>query len=139
LVYLRNSRIDAQAGHDGGNVVLDPAAIILDRSQINTSAGHDGGDITLVSNFILAGPSLAESLFHTGASGVDGLLTITSPNADLSGDLIPLELHLLDAESLLKPHCSVRLPQGASSFTVAGRGGWPIEPDGLLPAFSSIP
>lgn len=134
-IYLLHSQVNAQAGHDGGNVTVDPQFIVLNGSVINTSAVHDGGNLTLEAKFIFIAPKHATSLLYSGQSGVDGILTISSPNTDLTGDFTPLDAPLLDAEALLKPHCSVRLPRGVSSFTRAGRGGWPIEPNALLPAY----
>ena len=67
--------------------------------------------------------------------GLQGSVSIAAPDVDLSGNLAPLSTELLDAESQLRPQCAVRLPLGLSSFVVVGRGGVPVEPDGLLPAF----
>ncbi len=135
FVYLLDSRITAESvGGNGGNITIDPQFVILNDSQINTSAAFNGGNITIVSTSVLASPSLDESLFATGQKGVNGTVTITAPDLDLSGSLVPLSLSLLDATSQLRPQCAVRLPGGASSFVVSGRGGIPVEPDALLPA-----
>jgi hypothetical protein len=53
---------------------------------------------------------------------------------DLSGSLIVLTSSLLDAESQLRPDCSVRLTGNASSFVVLGQGGLALEPGGFVPS-----
>jgi large exoprotein involved in heme utilization and adhesion len=137
-VYLLDSRITAQSVN-GGNATIDPTVVVLDNSQINTSAGINGGNITIVSDFVLSSPGLDQSLFFTGRSGINGTVTVTSPDASLAGNFLGLPANPLAADSRLRPHCSVRLPRGVSSFTTVGRGGTPIEPDGLLPASPLAP
>jgi len=139
LVYLLNSQVTAQSVNgNGGNVTIDPLFTVLNRSSIIASAIlGNGGNITIISDFFL---SSADSRIDASSEfGLQGTVTITSPNVDLSGDLLPLDADLLKVESRMRPHCSVRLPRGVSSFTLTGRGGWPIEPDGLLPAFPKTP
>jgi hypothetical protein len=134
VVYLLDSKINAEADHGhGGNITIDPQFVILNGSQISANAQiGNGGNITIVSKFFLQS---ASSVTATAPFGVPGTVSITAPDVNLSGSLAPLNAELLDAESQLRPQCAVRLPLGLSSFVVAGRGGVPVEPDGLLPAF----
>jgi large exoprotein involved in heme utilization and adhesion len=133
-VYLLDSKINAEADHGhGGNITIDPQFVILNGSQISANAQiGNGGKITIVSKFFLQS---ASSVTATAPFGVPGTVSITAPDLNLSGSLAPLTAEVLDAESQLRPQCAVRLPLGLSSFVVVGRGGVPVEPDGLLPAF----
>lgn len=133
LIYLLHSQILAQSDTgNGGNVTIDPQLIVLNNSLIKASAiTGNGGNIGIVSDFFLASESVIDA---SSEFGLQGTVTIDSPNADLAGNFVGLSADPLDADSRLRPHCSVRLPSGVSSFTLAGHGGTPIEPDGLLPA-----
>lgn len=135
VVYLLDSKIDAEADHgNGGNITIDPQFVILNGSQISANAQiGNGGDITIVSKFFLQS---ASSITATAPFGVPGTVSIPAPDVNLSGSLSPLNAELLDAESQLRPQCAVRLPLRLSSFVVVERGGVPVEPDGLLPAFA---
>jgi filamentous hemagglutinin family protein len=135
LVYLLNSQISAEAanGH-GGNITIDPQVVILNHSQISANAMlGNGGNININSGFFLQSDS---SVTASSQFGLEGSVSISAPDVDLSGNLAPLSTELLDAESQLRPQCAVRLPLGSSSFVIVGRGGVPVEPDALLPAFA---
>jgi hypothetical protein len=43
----------------------------------------------------------------------------------------------VDASALLRGLCTARRTGAPSSFTVAGRGGVPVDADGYLPAFGT--
>jgi hypothetical protein len=108
----------------------------LNRSALVASAIQgDGGNVNIVSDFFLRSGS---SIDVSSEFGLQGTVTITAPDVDLSGSLEELRADLLDADTLLKPHCSVRLPGGISSFFVLDRGGVPVEPGMLLPAIEGI-
>lgn len=134
LVYLLDSQITAASdtGH-GGNVTIDPPLVILNNSLISANAvAGNGGNIAVVSGLFLTSQSTVTA---SSQFGLQGSVTITAPDVDLTGSLLPLNGSLLDATTQLAPQCGERLPGGVSSFLALGRGGVPVEPDALLPAF----
>ncbi len=64
--------------------------------------------------------------------GVNGTITIQSPNAPASGKIQPLGKSPLLATSLLNQRCASLAGGEFSSFTVAGRDSLPTEPGGWL-------
>jgi hypothetical protein len=54
---------------------------------------------------------------------------VSTPDSDLIGGLVVLDVGLLDADALLRERCAARHDVGASSFTGSGRGGLPPSPD----------
>lgn len=133
LVYLLHSRITAEsASGNGGNITIDPQFVILDRSALIASAVQgNGGNVDISSKFFLRSGSTIDV---SSEFGLEGAVTITAPDVDLTGSLEVLTADLLEAETLLIPHCSVRLPGGVSSFMLLDRGGVPVNPGMLLPA-----
>ncbi|HUJ70691.1 MAG TPA: filamentous hemagglutinin N-terminal domain-containing protein [Verrucomicrobiae bacterium] len=135
VVYLFHSELIAESRGNGGNITIEPQFVILNGSQINANAQTgNGGNITIDSRFFLQS---ATSITATAPFGVPGTVSIPAPDVSLAGSFVPLNAELLDVESQLRPQCAVRLPLGLSSFVAVGRGGVPVEPDGLLPAFGA--
>ena len=66
------------------------------------------------------------------ASGVNGTVTIQSPNSPASGQIQPLGNQPLEATSLLNQRCAALAGGEFSSFTVAGRDTLPTEPGSWL-------
>jgi hypothetical protein len=64
--------------------------------------------------------------------GVNGTITIQSPNAPISGHIQPLGKTPLIATSLLDQRCAALAGGQFSSFTVAGRDSLPTEPGSWL-------
>src|SRR5205807_1711436 len=64
--------------------------------------------------------------------GVNGTVTLQSPNAPASGKIQPLGKSPLQATSLLNQHCASLAGGEFSSFTVAGRDSLPTEPGSWL-------
>ena len=132
LVYLLDSQIVAtSSGGKGGNIRIDPPLLVLDSSTItaNAQAGQ-GGDIT-----IIAGDFLQNASFITASGTTDGTITISSPQVDLSGSLIPLSATLADDENRLRESCARSINHEFSSLVVVGRGGTESSPDELQPDF----
>lgn len=136
-IYLSDSRISTAVGTgsgNGGNISIDPVFLILtDGSVISANAfGGNGGNINIVANNIFQ--SGDSSITASSQLGVSGSVTVSAPVVDLTGALAKLPSAYLDASALLAERCAARLAGKASSFVVAGRGGMPVEPSGLLPA-----
>jgi large exoprotein involved in heme utilization and adhesion len=111
-----------------GNITIDPRFLILDESDILAQADQGtGGSIAIQAENILRSPG--SRIDASSRLGIDGTVVVSSPEVDLTGGLVELEVPLLDAASLLRERCAARRDIGASSFTGVGRGGLPPGPD----------
>ena len=134
-VLLQNSLISASVADGpggGGNISIDPQYVILQNSQILARAAQgQGGAITITTNLFLPD---ATSIVNadSGKPGLNGTVTIQSPNAPASGKIQPLGKSPLLPTSLLNQHCASLAGGEFSSFTVAGRDSLPTEPGSWL-------
>jgi large exoprotein involved in heme utilization and adhesion len=139
IIRLGNSQISTsvQSGTGaGGNIFIDPQFVILTNSTISANAfGGPGGNITIVANNFLADPST--SIVASSALSTPGTVQIQSPDNNVASDIAQLPRELVDASRLLRGGCAARRTGAPSSFTVVGRGGVPLDPDGYLPSFSA--
>ncbi|TKB88779.1 MAG: filamentous hemagglutinin N-terminal domain-containing protein [Nitrospira sp.] len=133
-VELTNSTISASVGDGpggGGNISIDPQYVILQNSHILAQAAQgQGGTITITTNLFL--PDANSSVKADSGSGLNGTVTIQSPNAPASGKIQPLGDQPLQATSLLNQHCAALAGGEFSSFTVTGRDSLPTEPGSWL-------
>ncbi|MEA3211638.1 MAG: hypothetical protein QOE70_4695 [Chthoniobacter sp.] len=137
LLFLRDSRITAAAKLNGGNIAIDPRLVVLDHSLIDARAVlASGGNIHITSDNFLTSP--ASMVTATSERGIDGDVQIDALNIDLTGSLVELPAVLLDAESLLRELCTMKLDD-FSSFVRQGRGGMPPLPRGPLPSLEILP
>lgn len=138
LVDLRNARIATSVASglgDGGDIGIDTTFLVLNPSLIAANAvGGTGGDVTIVADTLFLAPGSA--ITATSVASVDGTISIRAPEADVAGDLTPLEVALLDAASRLQPACAARVPGTRNTFAVTGPDSLPAGPlDGLSPGF----
>jgi filamentous hemagglutinin family protein len=136
-VQLINSLISASVldgTGGGGSVDIDPQYVLLQNSQILAEAVQGpGGNITITITNGGLFLSDANSVISTSSQfGVNGTVTIQSPNAPASGHIQPLDKSPLIATSLLNQRCASLAGGEFSSFTVAGRDSLPTEPDSWL-------
>ena len=135
-VLLENSQISASVSDGpggGGNISIDPQYVILQNSQILAQAADgQGGAITITTNLFLPDATSIVNADANPGSGVNGTVTIQSPNAPASGKVQPLGNTPLQATSLLNQHCAALAGGEFSSFTVAGRDILPAEPGSWL-------
>ena len=133
-VQLTNSRINASVADGpggGGNISIDPQHVILQNSQILAQAAEgQGGAITITTNLFL--PDATSRVNADSGSGLNGTVTIQSPNSPASGQIHPLGNTPLEATSLLNQRCAALVDGEFSSFTVAGRDILPTEPGSWL-------
>jgi filamentous hemagglutinin family protein len=123
------SVLDGTGG--GGSVNIDPQFVILQNSQILARAVQGpGGNIFITTNLLL--PDANSTISASSQFGVNGTVTIQSPNAPGSGKIQPLGKTPLQATSLLNQPCASLAGGEFSSFTVAGRDSLPIEPGSWL-------
>ena len=133
-VELTNSTISASVldgTGGGGSVNIDPQFVILQNSQILAQAMQGpGGNISITTNVLL--PDANSTISASSQFGVNGTVTIQSPNAPASGQIQPLGKTPLTATALLNQRCAALAGGEFSSFTVAGRDSLPTEPGGWL-------
>ena len=133
-VQLTNSTISASVldgTGGGGSVNIDPQFVILQNSKILARAVQGpGGNIFITTNLLL--PDANSVISASSQFGVNGTVTIQSPNAPGGGEVQPLGQTPLQATSLLNQRCAALAGGEFSSFTVAGRDSLPTEPGGWL-------
>jgi len=142
-VYLHdNSTISASVADGpggGGNVTIDPQYVIMQGSRILAQADQGtGGNITIIANVFQ--PDATSIVTADAGRGVNGTVTIQSPNAPISGKIQPLGNQPLQAATLFTQRCAAVTGGTFSSFMVTGRETLPIEPGGWLssPSASTI-
>lgn len=133
-VHLTDSTISASVlngAGGGGSVNIDPQFVILLNSQILANAVFGpGGTISITTNLLLQDGNSVISA--SSQFGVNGTITIQSPNAPISGQIHPLGKTPLLATTLLTQRCAALAGGQFSSFTVAGRDTLPTEPGSWL-------
>ncbi|HSE58680.1 MAG TPA: filamentous hemagglutinin N-terminal domain-containing protein [Nitrospiraceae bacterium] len=134
-VRLTNSQLNASVQGStttvGGNITIDPQAVILQNSQIIANATQgQGGNISITTQSFLAD---ATSVIDASSQfGISGTVNIQSPTAQMAGRLVALPKNPLTATSLFSQRCAALTGGQFSSFVVAGRYGLPPEPGGWL-------
>ncbi len=136
LLFLTDSEITTAAGLNGGNIFIDPRFVVLDHSLISANAVlARGGNVRIISDFFLAPPG---SLVTAASErGVDGIVRIDALDTDVAKEFGDLPSALVDAESLLRELCTVKI-ESFSSFIVEGRGGLPPLPGETLPSLQIV-
>ena len=136
LLQLRNgSQINLEAlGNigNGGNLTLNADIIVgLENSDIiANSVGGNGGNINITTRGIFGTqfrPNLTIQSDITASSqlGVDGTVTLNTPEIEASGGLVDLPDNTIDASKQVLASCGA---SSGSSFAVTGRGGLPADP-----------
>ena len=125
-LHLSNSEITTSVSANngnGGNITLDPEFIILDNSYIKANAFEGkGGNINITSTDIynFSGEPVEDMITAISVNGLDGLVTINSPDIDISQSLTQiLPKTFLDAASLLKnKQCARRSRLNLSNLSI---------------------
>ncbi len=140
IVRLNNSEIttSVEGGTgEGGDINIDPQFVILNNSSITANAfGGPGGNITIVANNFI--PSANSIISASSALSTPGTIAIESPENSIESAIAQLSQEIVDVSGLLPERCAARRTGAQSSFTLAGRGGVPVDPDGYLPSFSVV-
>jgi large exoprotein involved in heme utilization and adhesion len=123
MLRLRDSQITTAVGSGqgrGGNILIDPTFVLLERSQIRADAfGGSGGNVRIVTEVFLANP--ASSVSASSALGISGTVDIQAPVTNLSGVVAPLTPDFARATALLQDRCAARLWEGTvSTFVMRG-------------------
>jgi large exoprotein involved in heme utilization and adhesion len=137
MLRLRDSQITTAVGSGqgrGGNILIDPTFVLLERGQIRADAfGGPGGNVRLVADVFLADP--ASQVSASSARGINGEVDIRAPVTNLSGVVAPLTPDFGRATALLQDRCAARLHEGTvSTFAVRGRPSPPTSYDSPLPS-----
>jgi large exoprotein involved in heme utilization and adhesion len=126
-LHLSNSEITTSVSANngnGGNITLDPEFIILDNSYIKANAFEGKGgviNITTTGIYNFSGEPIKDIITaKSEVEGLDGLVTINSPDIDISKSLTQiLPKTFLDAASLLKnKQCARRSRLKLSSLSI---------------------
>lgn len=125
VVKLSGSRITTSVGTglgNGGNISIDPNFVILDKSQVVANAwGGTGGNINIVAGTYLS--SIDSRVSASSQLGIDGQVSITSPNINAGKNLGAPPPAYVDLSRLLRETCGGRGTATGSRFVRAGRGG----------------
>jgi len=134
LLYLRNGQITTSVGSgagNGGNILLNPQFIVMDKGKIIARAveGH-GGNIDIETSGIYKFPPESSSPIDASSQfGISGEVDIQSPDVDISGNLIVLSADVLNASDQLQAPCSIQGIENKSSFIVKKFTGSSSAPD----------
>ncbi len=137
-ITVDQSRVEAQAGGDGGNIELSATGLLsATSSEITARAGNDGGVISITADPTI----LSQSLIDGRAGGEPVFVRITSdrflssdsqiltralvapPEVDIAGGLVVLPSRLQDSAAQLRELCSISLEGEVSSLRVRSKGG----------------
>ncbi len=136
LIQIVDSRIESAVQGDsstqGGNISIDPDAVVIQNSQIlaNATNAGTGGNIEIVGNVVLVDP---QSVIDASSSlGVSGTVNIQAPIQNLSGTIAPLPDVIIEATTLYGARCAAQKGSNFSSLNVRGRDRIPPEPGDYL-------
>ncbi|MBL1260708.1 MAG: filamentous hemagglutinin N-terminal domain-containing protein [Thiotrichaceae bacterium] len=121
---------------DGGNIrineTIDANIVILsDTSTLRANARQGaGGNINIKAYaYIISPDSVMDA--SAGPAGLDGVITVSTPDVDATTGILQLPDAFLDRSALLENRCALRTASNRSSFLISARGREP-GPDALL-------
>ena len=140
LSLRRNSAISTTAGTDkaggnGGNISINTPFIIAvpqENSDISANAfTGKGGKVDIFAQGVFGivyrpQPTNRSDITASSQFGINGVVTINTPDVDPSRGLIPLPTNLVDPSNRIAQACNTR--RETSSFIATGRGGIPASP-----------
>lgn len=135
-IRLTNSTISTSVlggSGGGGNITIDPNAVLLQNSQILAQAVlGNGGNISITTPLFLADQSSVVSA--SSQFGLNGTVTIQSPTSNLSGTVSSLPSSMRQSQGLQTGRCAALANSRSSSLIIAGRDTMPTEPGGWMPS-----
>jgi len=125
--------VNAENG-DGGNITLNTEFIVMDTSRIIARAvGGDGGNIDIFTNGIFRfAPESASPIDASSELGVDGIVTVNSPETDISGGLLVLPSSFSDPVQWMNKPCAARSGADVSHFVFFRQDAVPFPLDDWL-------
>ncbi|WPL17927.1 hypothetical protein Thiowin_02970 [Thiorhodovibrio winogradskyi] len=155
-LWLQDSQITTSAEGllgNGGDITLTPEQLILEGGFIraNTRAANaSGGDIHIGSQALIASGNQIEiggnerQVFSPGSGrniiqaaapqGVQGEISVTTPELDMTASLVPLRAPFQDTNAILSDLCQLTDTREASALIELGSGGLPPDAGEPLPA-----
>ena len=136
LMYLLDSKITTSvvSGEDNaGNINTNVTNLIMNSSQIiaNAYEGKGGNIYIAAEKFIQSKDSLVDA---SSNKGIDGQITIDSPDLNVGNDLASMPDNLLDVSKWMKNPCDERSNEKISRLIVKGMEAAPTAIDDLWPA-----
>jgi large exoprotein involved in heme utilization and adhesion len=135
-----NSNITTTAGGigDGGNIIINTDTLVtLENSNITANAfGGRGGNITINARGVLSDRPLSETFSASSELGIDGTVTINSPETDIQKELEQLNPQLVPIEQVLAKSCLTQRNARQGSFVSTGNGGLPVTPETPIDEFA---
>ncbi len=135
-IYLINSQLSTSVNEEfggGGNISLNPEFIVLDGSQIFAKAKKGAGgniEITTTGIYSFTQTSIGEVINASSEFGVDGEVTIQTPDESADEGLLSLSAEFLDASRLLQGLCDIGI-DSTNHFVVVNYAGNTSVPDDL--------
>ncbi len=138
VIGLRDSEVVAEAGNNGGNVVIDPRIFGLENARLSANArSGDGGHISITTDFMYQLGNSSVTAISENRSAQQGTVEIRS-GMDFASSLAGLPSGLMSATSQLRDGCARKNPR-ANSFILRGKGGVAARPDNFLPVYDLRP
>ncbi len=120
----------------GGNIDLKAEFTVLDNGKILAQAyGGPGGNIDIVTTSIynLTEQPIEQVISASSQLGVDGIVTVRSPDSDTDEGVLVLSGNFLQAEKLLRNLCDRQRNKG-NSFVITGQESYANLLDDWLPS-----
>ena len=115
----------------GGDIDIDPKAIILNNSQILAQAvAGPGGNISLTADVIFVDPF--STIDASSALGTNGLIDLQAPIQNLEGTIAPLPQNLIKPATLYSQTCAAQKAGQFSSFVQRTPSALPPAPQQFL-------
>jgi hypothetical protein len=133
LLNLHDSKLTTSVagGKSGGNIQIKSPLMVLGNSEITANAiGGSGGNIFIDAGQLIRTPDST----ITASGSVNGNITITAPNIDVSSSLTVLPETFFDVSGQLRETCAARGGRRANSLDADGRGGLAPDPGAPLAA-----
>ncbi|MCP4699345.1 MAG: hypothetical protein GY862_21235, partial [Gammaproteobacteria bacterium] len=136
--YLRlidseiSTSVKAEDG-DGGNISLVPQFILLDGSKISADASRGNGGNVIINTtgvYNFSGEPVEQVITAHSERGIDGVVRINSPDADINDFVVP-PAGFLKKEDVSVQKCEQASIRESSRFTVGPLKDLPVPPDDL--------
>jgi filamentous hemagglutinin family protein len=134
LLELHRGEVSTSVGGGlGGDIDIDPEYVVLNDSRIVAQAGSgSGGNIRIVAGQFVSDAS--STVDASSQTGIDGSVSIDSPEVDQNSALDVLPSDYADAGTLLRAACAARTGAGAGTFVVRTGARTSAAPDAPLGA-----
>ncbi|HHB93201.1 MAG TPA: filamentous hemagglutinin N-terminal domain-containing protein [Thioploca sp.] len=122
FAYLVDSEITTSVSEEfggGGNITIDLEFVILDRSTIFAKAKKgQGGNINIVATGIydFIDEPIEEVINASSEFGIDGIVTVKTPDNNSEEGLFSLPTTLFDASKFMNTPCAQKIATNISSF-----------------------